>query len=170
MTSLASSIMIDLKVTGVAGLSNFAIGCVGAIAPEAFRLYNLRTQTVLRWSGSYLMFSIPFIFIGGFVAWVLEPTTKWAAFYSGLTAPVLLTTAMRDAAKAQKDLTSTQAEIKELEQKLGDMAENKNLLVKENYNLRLIVERLEAEKSSTTREALKNLHQHPEHPGCRKGF
>ena len=91
--------------------SNFLIGCLGAASPEALRLYNLRTQPILRWSWSYLIYSIPFILIGGSIAWILEPTTKWAAFYSGLTAPILLTTAMKDNVKAQKELQYAETEI-----------------------------------------------------------
>jgi hypothetical protein len=155
--------MIDPRITTAAGLANFGIGCVGAIAPEAFRLYNLRTQPVLRWSGAYLMFSIPFIFIGGFVAWVLEPTTRWAAFYTGLTAPVLLTTTMRDVAKAQKELVSTQTEIKELEQKLGATTEQKNQLATEIAKLRLTVERLEAAGSSTVNPSEYTVQPETEH-------
>jgi hypothetical protein len=136
-------------ISTTVNLANFWIGCVGAIAPEAFRLYNLRTQPVLRWSLSYLIFSIPFILIGGFVAWALEPTTKWAAFYSGLTAPVLLTTAMKDAAKAQKELISTQTEIKELENKLNNSEEEKLKLKTEIDTLRSTIHPFEVGELSS---------------------
>jgi hypothetical protein len=155
--------MSDPRITTTVGLANFGIGCIGAIAPEALRLYNLRTQPVLRWSGTYLMFSIPFIFIGGFVSWVLEPTTRWAAFYTGLTAPVLLTTAMRDVAKAQKELVSTQTEIKELEQKLGATTEQRNQLATEIAKLLLTIERLEAARSSTVNPTEYTVQPEAEH-------
>ncbi|NJN57178.1 MAG: hypothetical protein HC879_06595 [Leptolyngbyaceae cyanobacterium SL_5_9] len=95
---------------------NFWIGCIGAAAPEALRLYNLRSQPVFRWSWGYLMFSIPFLIVGGFIAWVLEPSTRWAAFYSGLTAPVLLTTVLKDTAKAQKELEEVEKERDQIQQ------------------------------------------------------
>jgi hypothetical protein len=95
---------------------NFLIGCVGAAAPEALRLYNLRSQPIFRWSWGYLLFSIPFLIVGGFIAWVLEPSTRWAAFYSGLTAPVLLTTVLKDTAKAQKELEEVEKERNQIQQ------------------------------------------------------
>lgn len=105
---------------------NFWIGCIGAAAPEALRLYNLRSQPVFRWSWGYLMFSIPFLIVGGFIAWVLEPSTRWAAFYSGLTAPVLLTTVLKDTAKAQKELEEVEKERDKIQQEREELqASNK---------------------------------------------
>jgi hypothetical protein len=119
---------------------NFLIGCTGAAAPEAWRLYNLRTQAVFRWSWGYLMFSIPFILLGGFIAWILEPTSKWAAFYSGLTAPVLLTTAMKDTAKAQKELEDIEAELSKSQLEKIKLTEEKQKLVAEKQKLQGTVE------------------------------
>ncbi len=93
------------------GLQDFTIGCAGALAPESWRLYNLRTNPRLRWSLGYVSCTIPFLVVGGFIAWALEPTTKWAAFYSGLTAPILLTAAMKDTAKSQKELEDIESEL-----------------------------------------------------------
>lgn len=104
-------------------LINFAIGCVGAMAPEVWRLYNLRTQPVFKWSWGYLFFSIPFILLGGLVAWMLEPTTKYAAFYSGLTTPTLLTTALKDSAKAQKELKELENENEKLADRVRSLEE-----------------------------------------------
>lgn len=70
----------------------FLVGCVGAIAPEIVRLYHLRFQPNLRWSWGYILFSVPFVLLGGFVAWILEPSNNYAAFYSGISTPVLITT------------------------------------------------------------------------------
>jgi hypothetical protein len=100
---------------------NFWIGCVGAAAPEALRLYNLRSQPVFRWSWGYLLFSIPFLIVGGFIAWVLEPSTRWAAFYSGLTAPVLLTTVLKDTAKAQKELEEVEKERNQIQREREEL-------------------------------------------------
>ncbi|MBD1996159.1 hypothetical protein H6G00_05940 [Leptolyngbya sp. FACHB-541] len=100
---------------------NFWIGCVGAAAPEALRLYNLRSQPVFRWSWGYLIFSIPFLIVGGFIAWVLEPSTRWAAFYSGLTAPVLLTTVLKDTAKAQKELEEVEKERDQIQREREEL-------------------------------------------------
>ncbi len=126
--------MADLIVANFID-ENFLSGCVGAIAPEALRLYNLRTEPAFRWSPSYLVCIIPFIFIGGCVAWFLEPTTKWAAFYSGLTAPVLLSTALKDSVKAQKDLAEIQNEFEKLKQENNSSEEEINKLKQENEEL-----------------------------------
>jgi hypothetical protein len=72
-------------------LSTFVIGCIGATAPEVVRLYNLRSEPRFQWSWGYLLYSIPFILLGGFIAWILEPSSKYAAFYAGISTPVLVT-------------------------------------------------------------------------------
>jgi hypothetical protein len=73
-------------------LSTFVIGCIGATAPEIVRLYNLRSESSkFQWSWGYVLYSIPFILLGGFIAWILEPSSKYAAFYAGISTPVLVT-------------------------------------------------------------------------------
>ena len=74
----------------------FLIGCIGALAPEIIRLYKLRLSPTLRWSWGYLFFSIPFVLLGGFMAYILEPTTGYAAFYTGVSTPFIVTTLTRD--------------------------------------------------------------------------
>jgi len=71
--------------------TNFWVGCIGALAPEAYRLYKLRTNAVFKWNPGYIVCTIPFVIIGGFIASLSEPTAEWAAFYSGLSAPILIT-------------------------------------------------------------------------------
>jgi len=72
-------------------LNTFVIGCIGATAPEIVRLYNLRSEPRFQWSWGYVLYSIPFILLGGFIAWILEPSSKYAAFYAGISTPVLVT-------------------------------------------------------------------------------
>jgi hypothetical protein len=74
----------------IENFTTFGVGCIGAAAPEVIRLYNLRLKPVFRWSWGYLLFSIPFILLGGFVACLLEPSSKYAAFYAGVSTPVLI--------------------------------------------------------------------------------
>jgi hypothetical protein len=125
--------------------SNFWIGCIGAAAPEALRLYNLRSQPVFRWSWGYLIFSIPFLIVGGFIAWVLEPSTRWAAFYSGLTAPVLLTTVLKDTAKAQKELEEAEKERDQIQQEREELQAS-------NEEFRRTVEELKRQLERSQRE------------------
>lgn len=124
---------------------NFWIGCIGAAAPEALRLYNLRSQPVFRWSWGYLMFSIPFLIVGGFIAWVLEPSTRWAAFYSGLTAPVLLTTVLKDTAKAQKELEEVEKERDQIQQEREELKASNKVFRKTIEELKRELERLQRE-------------------------
>jgi hypothetical protein len=124
---------------------NFSIGCIGALAPEAFRLYNLRTQDIFKWSWSYLLYSIPFILVSGFVAWVADPSTKWAAFYTGLTTPVLLNTVLKDTAKSEKELKNIQDE---LNVNAGELIKIKKL------NVRLLEEIKELQEKLTEKESL----------------
>ena len=68
----------------------FLIGCVGAIAPEILRLYRLRNTLKFSWSWSYILISIAFILLGGFVSYILEPSNNYAAFYSGVGTPFII--------------------------------------------------------------------------------
>ena len=97
--------------------TNFWVGCIGALAPEAYRLYKLRTNAVFKWNPGYIVCTIPFVIIGGFIASLSEPTAEWAAFYSGLSAPILINTAAKDSAKVEKELVTTKKEIEGLELK-----------------------------------------------------
>ena len=147
--------MTNLIITDFVN-ENFLNGCVGAIAPEALRLYNLRSERMFRWSFNYLICLIPFILIGGCVAWFLEPTTRWAAFYSGLTAPVLLSTALKDSAKAQKELTEIENEHKRLKQRSKELAEIENEHKKLKQRSNINEERMNKLKKENQRLQLRN--------------
>jgi|GEM_PF-5405311 hypothetical protein len=68
----------------------FAMGCIGAIAPEIVRLYKIRTKPLPRFPRSYYLISILFALLGGVVAIILPATTLWGAFYAGVSLPVLI--------------------------------------------------------------------------------
>ena len=68
----------------------FFIGCVGAIAPEILRLYRLRDSLRFNWSWSYILISVFFVLLGGFVSSILEPSNNYAAFYSGVGTPFII--------------------------------------------------------------------------------
>ena len=92
----------------------FLIGCIGALAPEIIRVYKLRLSPTVRWSWGYLLFSCPFILLGGFMADILEPTTSYAAFYTGVSTPFIVTTLAKDSerdARAIRDLTRDKARL-----------------------------------------------------------
>lgn len=108
--------------------TNFLIGCAGAAAPEILRLYNLRANATVKWNPNYILFSIPFFLIGGFIAWIVDPPTRLAAFYSGLSAPFIITTALKDNAKEEKELLAIQVEISQLKEQLGDNKTEKEKL------------------------------------------
>ena len=80
--------------------SSFLIGCVGAIAPEILRLYKLRSSIRITWSWSYVLVSIPFILLGGFVAYILEPQNYYAAFYSGIGTPFIVNAIAKETQQA----------------------------------------------------------------------
>jgi hypothetical protein len=91
----------------VENFETFGVGCIGAAAPEIVRLYNLRLKPEFRWSWGYLLFSIPFILLGGFVACLLEPTSKYAAFYTGISTPILISSIARNAGVTMTKAPST---------------------------------------------------------------
>ncbi len=74
----------------------FLLGAAGAAAPEILRLYELRTKPEqFKWSWNYMLLTIPFLLLGGFVAVILPATTVWGAFYTGLSLPVTLSAAAK---------------------------------------------------------------------------
>jgi hypothetical protein len=74
----------------------FFLGLLGAAAPEILRLYSLRTKPKqFRWSWSYLGLTVPFLLLGGLVALILPAVTPWGAFYTGLSTPVLISSALK---------------------------------------------------------------------------
>ena len=76
-------------------LVTFGIGMVGAVAPEIARLYALRSQDGEKFSVFYIMISLVFAALGGFVALILPATTLWGAFYAGISTPVVISTALK---------------------------------------------------------------------------
>jgi hypothetical protein len=74
----------------------FVLGIIGGFAPEALRLFSLKTQPDrFRWSWNYVFLSIPFLIISGVIAVVLPAVSTWGAFYAGVSAPVVINTALR---------------------------------------------------------------------------
>jgi hypothetical protein len=74
----------------------FALGCIGALAPEIVRLYKLRKnppKEVFSWW--YYVTSILLALLGGVVALILPAITTWAAFYAGITTPTMISTAAK---------------------------------------------------------------------------
>ena len=78
----------------------FFIGCVGAIAPEILRLYRLRNSLRFTWSWGYILISIVFVLLGGFVAYILEPSNNYAAFYSGVGTPFIINAITKETQQA----------------------------------------------------------------------
>ena len=78
----------------------FFIGCVGAIAPEILRFYKLRNSLRFSWSWSYVLISIVFVLLGGFVAYILEPSNNYAAFYSGVGTPFIINAITKETQEA----------------------------------------------------------------------
>jgi hypothetical protein len=81
----------------------FLVGMVGAVAPEIVRLYSLRAKGEA-FSAFYFFISFLFAALGGFVAFVLPATTLWGAFYTGISAPVVVSTAVKKGLSGQTDL------------------------------------------------------------------
>ena len=112
----------------------FLIGCIGALAPEIIRVYKLRLSPTVQWSWGYLLFSVPFILLGGFMAYILEPTTNYAAFYTGVSTPFIVTTLAKDSerdAQAIRDLTRDK---ERLEAELSHRQQSPTVAVAESDN------------------------------------
>ncbi len=72
----------------------FVVGMVGALAPEVVRLYSLRTKGESL-TAFYFGISLIFAALGGFIAVILPSTTLWGAFYAGISAPIVVSTAAK---------------------------------------------------------------------------
>ncbi len=71
------------------------LGFLGALAPEIYRLYKLRARLHhMTFSGSYFVISVLYALMGGVVAVVLPAINPYAAFYAGITWPVVVSTAL----------------------------------------------------------------------------
>jgi hypothetical protein len=68
----------------------FFCGCVGALAPEIVRLYKLKTRKNKYWRPTYFIISLFFALLGGFMAWILQASTYYAAFYIGVSFPTVI--------------------------------------------------------------------------------
>jgi len=105
----------------------FLIGCIGALAPEILRLYNLRLKPDFQWSWGYLIFSFPFILLGGFIAYILEPTTSYAAFYTGVSTPFIVTMLAKDSEREAKTIQRLSRDKELLEAELQNLQQSPSL-------------------------------------------
>ncbi len=102
----------------------FLIGCIGALAPEIVRLYKLRSSPVVRWSWGYLLVSAPFVLLGGFMAYILEPATSYAAFYTGVSTPFVVTTLAKDSERDARAVQRLTRENNRLETELNHLQQS----------------------------------------------
>lgn len=81
----------------------FILGLIGALAPEAVRLYSIRNEPEkFKWSGFYVVVSMLFAILGGIIAVVLPATTYWGALYVGISSPVLINTVVKKGGEMNK--------------------------------------------------------------------
>jgi hypothetical protein len=74
----------------------FAVGTVGALAPEIIRLYGLRHKPPKKgFSSFYYIVSLVYALLGGLVAVILPAVTLYGAFYAGATVPVTISAIAR---------------------------------------------------------------------------
>ena len=98
-------------------LEIFLVGTVGAAAPEILRLWTIaRNRQTFTWSWFYLVISIIFACLGGFIALILPSDNVRAAFYAGLSTPVIINTALKKVGGEQnrKNVTKAIAEERAL--------------------------------------------------------
>ncbi|MFD7630760.1 hypothetical protein ACFV7Q_32860 [Streptomyces sp. NPDC059851] len=86
----------------------FALGVVGALAPEIVRLYGIREDPArFTWSWFYVVVSVAFAALGGVLALLMPATSYWGALYIGVSTPVLVNTLVRKGRQeVQPDLRS----------------------------------------------------------------
>jgi hypothetical protein len=71
--------------------SVFGVGVIGAAAPEILWLYTIREDpSKFRWSRYFIVISLVFEALGGFVALLFRPSSCYSAFYTGLAFPFIV--------------------------------------------------------------------------------
>jgi hypothetical protein len=86
----------------------FVLGAVGALAPEIVRLWKIRSEPQrFAWSWFYLIVSMLFACLGGIVAVLLPSENARAAFYAGISTPVLVNTAAKNINAARRKRKKT---------------------------------------------------------------
>lgn len=68
----------------------FLSGFVGAMATEIVRFWRIRKRKLARIRPSYVVVSLAFFLLGGFLAWILEAGTPQAAFVMGCSTDALV--------------------------------------------------------------------------------
>jgi hypothetical protein len=98
--------------SGLTPTTIFALGLIGALAPEIVRLYSIRSDSSkFKWSHFYVVVSFLFALLGGVIALVLPATTAWAALYAGISAPTIVTVAAKRAAPKKRQLKGAEAKL-----------------------------------------------------------
>jgi hypothetical protein len=81
----------------------FLLGAVGALAPEAVRLYQLRNNPAsFTFTWFYVLISIPFLILGGVMALVLPAENAHAALYAGISTPLVVNSVFKHGAGGKK--------------------------------------------------------------------
>jgi len=95
----------------------FLLGCLGALAPEIVRLYELRWKLhEQKFSYIYFVISAMYADLGGALAVGLPAVSWYAAIYCGVTVPCTIST-MAKSRKPKVIYCANSREIPPLEQK-----------------------------------------------------
>ena len=140
----------------------FLLGCVGAIAPEVVRLYNLRTRPEFTWSWYYLVVSALFALLGGVVAWIMPATTYYGAFYAGVATPLVVSVMLKDRESPKQRMAQVQASsIVENQKLIAELLKDKDAMTVET------IHRLQAflDTHETTQDREKFLSELPYREG-----
>jgi hypothetical protein len=79
----------------------FALGCIGALAPEIVRFYRQRHKPPKSiFSLWYFLITAAYAALGGVVALALPAVTLWGALFAGVSTPVLISTAAKHREKS----------------------------------------------------------------------
>lgn len=69
----------------------FSFGCIGAVAPEIVRWYQLLQKgEEIKIPSRFFIVSVVFAILGGVIAIALEAKTLYAAFYNGVSLPSIM--------------------------------------------------------------------------------
>lgn len=69
----------------------FSFGCIGAVAPEIVRWYQLLQKgEEIKIPSRFFIVSVVFAILGGVIAIALEAKTLYAAFYNGVSLPSII--------------------------------------------------------------------------------
>lgn len=114
-------------LTEILKSNQFVLGCIGAMTPEIIRLYKIKTiKPSIDNITYYVLLNIAYIIMGGVVAWLLEASSFYAAFYIGASWDTMISAIGFKPSQITENLGTSNYSITNYREFLGTLFLEKN--------------------------------------------